>query len=89
MKAAIYHFEPKFCPVCGIRAVQQRDKKYGHARYNLRNSFTCDCGLVFERVSTDALVGASIASEGNLHEKLAQGNREGDSDAQANSKRVA
>ena len=70
MKAALYNFEPKFCPNCGIPAVHIRDRPLGRFNYFLRRTFACECGVHYENARTADLIKAAQDSEGDLDESF-------------------
>jgi hypothetical protein len=60
---ALFTFQPSFCPSCG--------KRFEHSDYNAQDftayaSFTCDCGLDYQRVNEGDALDAAEAAGGDL-----------------------
>ena len=60
---ALFDFTPQFCPNCGD-GLQFHDHM-ARSDYNSHCSHTCDCGLHFQKASSDLLLKAA-AEEGDM-----------------------
>jgi hypothetical protein len=66
---ALFDFLPNFCPNCGAETVgsfeqTESDRQCGlhpHHDYNFGASHSCDCGLMFQKCDTQAMIDASDA----------------------------
>jgi L-rhamnose isomerase len=60
---ALFDFTPKACPNCGKHI---RWDKHSQNDYNVKCSFSCDCGMHYQKVNTDALVKTAQENGGDL-----------------------
>jgi hypothetical protein len=66
---ALYDFEPHFCPNCGRSSAFSNQLRL-HWNYLLRNSFTCQCGLRYQKASTRIINQAAEQSDGDLQDLI-------------------